>query len=67
MAAAAAGPASSQRLFQSFSDALLDGDPQAALEELTKALEQIPMTHSITVRELIVTFFLGNTVMVLPM
>ncbi|EDL35762.1 SGT1, suppressor of G2 allele of SKP1 (S. cerevisiae), isoform CRA_d, partial [Mus musculus] len=30
------------RLFQSFSDALIDGDPQAALEELTKALEQNP-------------------------
>lgn len=42
MAAAAAGPASSQRFFQSFSDALIDGDPQAALEELTKALEQNP-------------------------
>ncbi|XP_054521308.1 protein SGT1 homolog isoform X1 [Pan troglodytes] len=28
--------------FQSFSDALIDEDPQAALEELTKALEQKP-------------------------
>ncbi|XP_059129265.1 protein SGT1 homolog [Peromyscus eremicus] len=42
MAAAAAGPATSQRFFQSFSDALIDEDPQAALEELTKALEQNP-------------------------
>ncbi|EAX08634.1 hCG2020254, isoform CRA_c [Homo sapiens] len=42
MAAAAAGPAASQRFFQSFSDALIDQDPQAALEELTKALEQKP-------------------------
>ncbi|EAX08633.1 hCG2020254, isoform CRA_b [Homo sapiens] len=32
MAAAAAGPAASQRFFQSFSDALIDQDPQAALE-----------------------------------
>ncbi|XP_006155567.1 protein SGT1 homolog [Tupaia chinensis] len=42
MAAAAAGPAPTQRFFQSFSDALIDADPQAALEELTKALEQKP-------------------------
>lgn len=42
MAAAAAGPATSQRFFRSFSDALIDEDPQAALEELTKALEQKP-------------------------
>uniref|UniRef100_A0A8C6RV55 Protein SGT1 homolog n=1 Tax=Nannospalax galili TaxID=1026970 RepID=A0A8C6RV55_NANGA len=42
MAAAAAGPATTQRFFQSFSDALIDEDPQAALEELTKALEQNP-------------------------
>uniref|UniRef100_H0WY02 Protein SGT1 homolog n=1 Tax=Otolemur garnettii TaxID=30611 RepID=H0WY02_OTOGA len=42
MAAAAAGPAKAQRFFQSFSDALIDEDPQAALEELTKALEQKP-------------------------
>ncbi|XP_012866325.1 PREDICTED: suppressor of G2 allele of SKP1 homolog [Dipodomys ordii] len=42
MAAAAAGPATAQRFFPSFSDALIDGDPQAALEELTKALEQNP-------------------------
>ncbi|CAO2591685.1 Protein SGT1 homolog [Lemmus lemmus] len=42
MAAAAAGSATSQRFFQSFSDALIDEDPQAALEELTKALEQNP-------------------------
>uniref|UniRef100_A0A2I3RHC1 Protein SGT1 homolog n=1 Tax=Pan troglodytes TaxID=9598 RepID=A0A2I3RHC1_PANTR len=42
MAAAAAGTATSQRFFQSFSDALIDEDPQAALEELTKALEQKP-------------------------
>ncbi|ELW72632.1 Bromodomain testis-specific protein [Tupaia chinensis] len=40
MAAAAAGPAPAQRFFQSFSDALMEADPQAALEELTKALEQ---------------------------
>ncbi|EHH28972.1 hypothetical protein EGK_09265, partial [Macaca mulatta] len=32
MAAVAAGPAASQRFFQSFSDALIDRDPQAALE-----------------------------------
>ncbi|XP_025220577.1 uncharacterized protein LOC112611079 [Theropithecus gelada] len=32
MAAAAAGPAASQRFFQSLSDALIDRDPQAALE-----------------------------------
>ncbi|ELW57305.1 Suppressor of G2 allele of SKP1 like protein [Tupaia chinensis] len=32
MAAAAAGPAPTQRFFQSFSDALIDADPQAALE-----------------------------------
>uniref|UniRef100_A0A2I3SEB7 Protein SGT1 homolog n=1 Tax=Pan troglodytes TaxID=9598 RepID=A0A2I3SEB7_PANTR len=42
MAAAAAGPATSQRFFQSFLDTLIDEDPQAALEELTKALEQKP-------------------------
>ncbi|KAM9049528.1 protein SGT1 homolog [Megaptera novaeangliae] len=42
MAAAAAGPAAAQRFFRSFSDALIDEDPQAALEELTKALEQKP-------------------------
>ncbi|KAM6165432.1 protein SGT1 homolog [Erethizon dorsatum] len=42
MAAAAAGPATPQRFFQSFSDSLIDEDPQAALEELTKALEQKP-------------------------
>lgn len=42
MAAAAAGPATSQRFFRSFSDALIDEDPQAALEELTKALAQKP-------------------------
>ncbi|KAM6180412.1 protein SGT1 homolog [Erethizon dorsatum] len=32
MAAAAAGPATPQRFFQSFSDSLIDEDPQAALE-----------------------------------
>lgn len=42
MAAAAAGPATAQRFFRSFSDALIDEDPQAALEELTEALEQKP-------------------------
>ncbi|XP_036312390.1 protein SGT1 homolog [Pipistrellus kuhlii] len=42
MAAAAAGPATNQRFCPSFSDALIDEDPQAALEELTKALEQKP-------------------------
>ncbi|KAM5288524.1 protein SGT1 homolog [Ctenodactylus gundi] len=42
MAAAAAGPATAPRFFQSFSDNLIDEDPQAALEELTKALEQKP-------------------------
>uniref|UniRef100_A0A8C6E611 Protein SGT1 homolog n=1 Tax=Moschus moschiferus TaxID=68415 RepID=A0A8C6E611_MOSMO len=42
MAAAAAGPAAAARLFRSFSDALIEQDPQAALEELTKALEQKP-------------------------
>ncbi|XP_059112713.1 protein SGT1 homolog [Peromyscus eremicus] len=42
MAAAAAGPARSQWFFQNFSDALIDEDPQVALEELTKALEQNP-------------------------
>uniref|UniRef100_A0A8C8YWF7 Protein SGT1 homolog n=1 Tax=Prolemur simus TaxID=1328070 RepID=A0A8C8YWF7_PROSS len=42
MAAAAAGTATAQRFFQSCSDALIDEDPQAALEELTKALEQKP-------------------------
>lgn len=42
MAAAAAGSATSERFSQSFSDALIDEDPQAALEELTKALEQNP-------------------------
>ncbi|KAL4838449.1 hypothetical protein H8958_015499 [Nasalis larvatus] len=42
MAAAAAESATSQRFFQSFSDALIDEDPQAALEELTKALEEKP-------------------------
>ncbi|XP_045233068.1 protein SGT1 homolog isoform X2 [Macaca fascicularis] len=42
MAAAAAGTATSQRFLQSFSDALIDEDPQAALEELTKALEEKP-------------------------
>ncbi|XP_037382821.1 protein SGT1 homolog [Talpa occidentalis] len=42
MAAAAAGPATTQRFFRSFSDALIEEDPQAALEELTKALEQKP-------------------------
>ncbi|XP_027784717.2 protein SGT1 homolog [Marmota flaviventris] len=40
MAAAAAEPATAQRFFQCFSDALIEEDPQAALEELTKALEQ---------------------------
>ncbi|OBS82427.1 hypothetical protein A6R68_23585, partial [Neotoma lepida] len=33
MAAAAAGPATSQRFSPSFSDALIDEDPQAALED----------------------------------
>lgn len=42
MAAAAAGPVAAARLFRSFSDALIEQDPQAALEELTKALEQKP-------------------------
>ncbi|XP_023603864.1 protein SGT1 homolog isoform X4 [Myotis lucifugus] len=42
MAAAAAGPATAQTFCRSFSDALIDEDPQAALEELTKALEQKP-------------------------
>lgn len=42
MAAAAAGPATAQPFFRGFSDALIDEDPQAALEELTKALEQKP-------------------------
>ncbi|XP_040137383.1 protein SGT1 homolog isoform X3 [Ictidomys tridecemlineatus] len=42
MAAAAAEPATPQRFFQCFSDALIEEDPQAALEELTKALEQKP-------------------------
>ncbi|XP_007468663.1 PREDICTED: suppressor of G2 allele of SKP1 homolog isoform X3 [Lipotes vexillifer] len=42
MAAAAAASAAAQRFFRSFSDALIDEDPQAALEELTKALEQKP-------------------------
>lgn len=42
MAAAAAGPETAQRRFQSFSDSLIDEDPQAALEELTKALKQKP-------------------------
>ena len=42
MAAAAAGPATAQRFFRSFSDALIEEDPQAALEELSKALEQKP-------------------------
>lgn len=40
--AAAAGPATAPRLLRSFSDARIDEDPQAALEELTKALEQKP-------------------------
>ena len=42
MAAAAAGPATAQRFLPSFSDALVDEDPQAALEELTEALEEKP-------------------------
>ncbi|XP_069323300.1 protein SGT1 homolog isoform X2 [Eulemur rufifrons] len=42
MAAAAAGTATAQRFLQSYPDALIDEDPQAALEELTKALEQKP-------------------------
>ncbi|XP_036106111.1 protein SGT1 homolog isoform X4 [Molossus molossus] len=42
MAAAAAGSATAQKFFRSFSDALIDENPQAALEELTKALEQKP-------------------------
>lgn len=42
MAAAAAGPATAPRLLPSFSDALIDEDPRAALEELTKALQQKP-------------------------
>jgi len=42
MAAAAAEPATAQKFFRSFSDALIEEDPQAALEELTKALEQKP-------------------------
>ncbi|XP_004844321.1 protein SGT1 homolog [Heterocephalus glaber] len=42
MAAATAGPTTAQRFFQSFSDSLIDEDPQASLEELTKALEQKP-------------------------
>ncbi|XP_036916392.1 protein SGT1 homolog [Sturnira hondurensis] len=42
MAAAAAGSATAQRFLPSFSDALVDEDPQAALEELTKALEEKP-------------------------
>ncbi|XP_077014504.1 protein SGT1 homolog isoform X2 [Tamandua tetradactyla] len=42
MAAAAAGPATPQRFFRSLSDSLIDEDPQAALEELTQALEQKP-------------------------
>uniref|UniRef100_A0A452QLY3 SGT1 homolog, MIS12 kinetochore complex assembly cochaperone n=1 Tax=Ursus americanus TaxID=9643 RepID=A0A452QLY3_URSAM len=42
MAAAAAGPATAQRFFRSFSDLLIDENPQAALEKLTKILEQKP-------------------------
>ncbi|XP_030892455.1 protein SGT1 homolog [Leptonychotes weddellii] len=42
MAAAAAEPARAQQFFRSFSDALIEEDPQAALEELIKALEQKP-------------------------
>uniref|UniRef100_A0A8C5KZG9 Protein SGT1 homolog n=1 Tax=Jaculus jaculus TaxID=51337 RepID=A0A8C5KZG9_JACJA len=42
MAAAAAEPATTQRFSQSFSDAVIDEDPQVALEALTKALEQNP-------------------------
>uniref|UniRef100_A0A452R6Z1 Protein SGT1 homolog n=1 Tax=Ursus americanus TaxID=9643 RepID=A0A452R6Z1_URSAM len=42
MAAAAAGPVTAQKFSRSFSDALIEEDPQAALEELTKALEQKP-------------------------
>lgn len=42
MAAAAGGPAAAQRVAQTFPDAVIDEDPQAALEELTKALEQKP-------------------------
>ncbi|XP_006884633.1 PREDICTED: suppressor of G2 allele of SKP1 homolog [Elephantulus edwardii] len=42
MAAAAAGPATPQRFFRSLSDALIDENPQAALEELNQALEQKP-------------------------
>uniref|UniRef100_A0A2K6R2M0 SGS domain-containing protein n=1 Tax=Rhinopithecus roxellana TaxID=61622 RepID=A0A2K6R2M0_RHIRO len=42
MAAAAAGPATSQRFFQSCLDAVIDEDPQAVLELLAKALEQKP-------------------------
>uniref|UniRef100_A0A8C7EJB9 Protein SGT1 homolog n=1 Tax=Neovison vison TaxID=452646 RepID=A0A8C7EJB9_NEOVI len=38
----AAGPATAQQFFRSFSDALIEEDPQAALEELTKTLEQKP-------------------------
>ena len=40
--AAAAGPATAQRFFLNFSDALIKEDPQAAIEELTEALEQKP-------------------------
>ncbi|ELW69004.1 Suppressor of G2 allele of SKP1 like protein [Tupaia chinensis] len=40
MTEAAAGPAPAQRFFWNFSDTLIDADPQAVLEELTKALEQ---------------------------
>ncbi|XP_023555925.1 protein SGT1 homolog isoform X2 [Octodon degus] len=42
MAAPAAGPATAQRFSQTFSDNLIEEDPQAALEELTKTLEQKP-------------------------
>ncbi|XP_006837738.1 PREDICTED: suppressor of G2 allele of SKP1 homolog [Chrysochloris asiatica] len=42
MAAAAAGSATPQRFFRSLTDALIEEDPQAALEELTEALEQKP-------------------------
>ncbi|EHB13960.1 Suppressor of G2 allele of SKP1-like protein [Heterocephalus glaber] len=42
MAVATTGPATAQRFFQSFSDTLINKDPQAALQELTKALEQKP-------------------------
>ncbi|KAM6178207.1 protein SGT1 homolog [Rhynchocyon petersi] len=60
MAAAAAEPATPQRFFRCLSDALIDENPQAALEELTKALEQNPEDSQYYCQRAYCHILLGN-------